>query len=50
MERMEAMKHVKTVSKAPRRAQAVTPGSILTVIGQLLTVFATFITTKEGSE
>jgi hypothetical protein len=43
------MKHVKTVTKAPRRAQAVTPGSVLTVIGQLLTVFATFLTTKEAT-
>jgi len=42
------MKHVKTVSRVPRRAQ-VTPGHILTVVGQLLTVFATFLTTKESS-
>ena len=48
-ERMEAMKHLKSVSKTPHRAQDVTVGSILTVIGKLLTVVATFLTTKEAS-
>ncbi len=43
------MKHLKSVSKVPCRAQSVTAGSILTVIGQLLTVFASFFTTKEAS-
>jgi hypothetical protein len=48
-ERMEVMKHLKNVSRAPQRAQAVTVGSVLTVIGKLLTVAATFFTTKEAS-
>ncbi len=43
------MKHLIIVSKAPRRAQSITAGSIMTVVGQLLTVFATFLTTKEAS-
>lgn len=48
-ERMEAMKHLKSVSKAPRRAQDVSVGSVLTVLGQLLTVFAGFFTTKQAA-
>ncbi len=43
------MKHVKIVSKSPSRAQDLTLGSILTVVGQLLTVFASFFTSKESS-
>ena len=43
------MKHVKRVSKAPRCAQSLSAGSIMTVIGQLLTVFASYLTTKQAS-
>lgn len=43
------MKHVKSVSKAPRRAQDLSTGSILTVLGQILGVMAEFFTSKEES-
>jgi hypothetical protein len=43
------MRHLKSVSKAPRRAQDLSTGNILVVIGQLLAVVAGFFTEKESA-
>ncbi len=40
------MKHLKNVSKAPRCAQGLSTGSLLTLLGQVLGVLAQFLTSK----
>lgn len=43
------MRHLKKVSKAPGRAQDLSTGNILVVIGQLLAVVAGFFAEKESA-
>ena len=41
------MKHIRTLTQTPARAQEVTVGQILTFVVSLLSVVATFLTAKE---
>lgn len=40
--------HLKSISRKPVKAEDVSIGSLLTVIGQIITVIATFLTAKEA--
>lgn len=41
------MKHLRTLTQTPARAQEITLGQILTFVVSLLSVVATFISAKE---
>ena len=43
------MKHIRTISGMPRKAQTVTAGSILSILAQVITILGGFITQKENS-
>lgn len=43
------MKHIRAISSVPNKAQTVTPGSILSVLAQVVTIMGAFITQKENS-
>lgn len=42
------MKHLQKISQTPAKAQDVTPGQLLTVIAQIISVLAGAILTKEN--
>jgi len=44
------MKHVKKISAAPARAQDITVGAVLSVIGQIISVVASALVQKEEAQ
>ena len=42
------MKHLRTISRGPSKAQSLTPGQILTILAELLGVLSSIFVTKEG--